>query len=803
MATKKEKKEEEELEEEGEYEGWLRFFGSSQDVRRSVGALFFFAFAVFFSLSFVSQAGFVGEYIAKISGYALGWGKWIFPVLLLLVAWFLLQRSSRLYYVSIVAISVSFVALLSILHIFVDPQEMAQVASEGRSGGYLGYGIAFGMTKMFGLIASAIFLSVLFIAGLFIAFGVSLIPLFEGFGWFKQKKEKKEESSDEDENEENQEDDEEKEEMDEDDEEKDLFEEQSPSLEGESQGLVKNVRFEHDMPEEEKPQNKDIFEEEDEEYDENDEDDEEDDEEDEDIPEKPKKRKKRKHRKMFWKLPSLKLLEQSNQEPDSGDADHKKKVIVETLAQFGIEVVPVAQRVGPTVTQFRFRPARGVRLEKIVALTSNLTYELAAHSIRVEAPIPGESLIGIEVPNRSIATVCLRDALDTPGFRRAVRETSLPIALGKDVAGEFFYTSLSKMPHLLVAGATGSGKSVCIHSIILSFLYTYAPDQLKLILIDPKRIELMLYKDIPHLKTPVIVEMKKVVGVLHWAIGEMEKRYEFLGEVGARDLASYNKKIHSGDYESDEDLEVLPFIVIVIDEFSDLMMSHGKDIENMVVRLAQKSRAVGIHLIISTQRPSVETLTGLIKSNIPTRIALKVATQIDSRTILDRKGAEKLLGLGDMLYVTSDSTRLKRVQGVLVTEEEVRDVVRYLVVQKKENEDEEDEDEGGGDEAFEDEEGMKSPETGDDDIDFDAFVQAQDQDEYYDRAKELVMRSGEASASMLQRHFSVGYNRAAKLLDALEAEGVVGPKKGAKPREVLVGPRAFQGASEDEEDISE
>ena len=794
--------------------GWVEFFGNTSGVRRSVGALFIFSLAVFFSLSFFSQAGVFGLYVNKGLGYVLGWGKWIFPLVLFLITWFLLQKSSRLYYVSIVGIGVSFITLLGILHLFIPPEEMAFIASEGRSGGYVGYFIAWGMYTLFGLIASSVFLGIFFVSGILVAFGLSLLPFFETFRGHFLKKEffrKKGTGQGETNNfleetsfEENREE-EKKEEgkclkkdatnnsHDEKEEEK----KKKPSF-------AKNVQFEEDyrdsfVDKEETLKKELSFHQEFDEkgveslFGE--------------MQEGKEMLKKRKRPTISkWTLPPLQFLEKSEKTVSPGDSEKKKKIIVDTLSQFGIEVFPEMEKIGPTVTQFRFRPAPGVRLEKIASLSSNLTYALAAHSIRVEAPIPGESLIGIEVPNARTSSVRLRDMLESKTFQKFKKENDLPIVLGKDISGECICASIAKMPHLLVAGATGSGKSVCIHSIILSLLCTYSPDQLQFIFVDPKQNEFPFYDGIPHLRTKVVVEAKKVMGALNWAIGEMERRYTLLAEQGSRDIASYNKKIREGSYIGDEELKSLPFVVIVIDEFSDLMMTNGKELERSIVRLAQKSRAVGLHLIIATQRPSVETITGLIKSNIPTRIALRVISYTDSRTIIDIAGAEKLLGLGDMLYLNADRPKPKRIQGAFVSEEEIKAVVKYLVMQKKSWKDEEDEELEGAENG----EGEKIDENGE--LDLDAYASKERsknytiQDELFDEAKDIIIQAGEGSASLLQRNLNVGYNRASKLLDALEREGIVGPKDGQKPRKVLVGPKAFgessqQGENETDESM--
>ncbi|MEK7616231.1 MAG: DNA translocase FtsK 4TM domain-containing protein [Patescibacteria group bacterium] len=475
-----------------------------------------------------------------------------------------------------------------------------------------------------------------------------------------------------------------------------------------------------------------------------------------------------------WNLPPIDLLHSDKDTPRAGDINANVSIIKRTLAHFGIDVEMGEVSIGPTVTQFTLRPAVGVKLSRITALSSDLSLALAAHPIRIEAPIPGKALVGIEVPNKKSAIVGLRDLIDTDDFKKG--KTFLPLAIGRDVAGYPVLAALEKMPHMLIAGATGTGKSVTINSILLSLLYRHSPDTLKMIMVDPKRVELSLYNGIPHLITPVIVDTKKVVNALRWAVREMEKRYEKLSESGSRDLYSYNAKQQSAKHD------IMPFIVIVIDELADLMSSHGRDVEAAIVRLAQMARAVGIHLIVSTQRPSVDVITGLIKANITSRIALQVASLIDSRTILDASGAERLLGQGDMLYVSGDTNaKLRRVQGALVTEQEVKDVIKFI----------KDQAEALGDTSSLPAGATSGQEPLGSDIDAITTGVAGDSDdagdELFGEAKDVVVQAGKASASLLQRRLKVGYARAARLLDILEERGVIGPGEGAKPREVYVG----------------
>ena len=456
----------------------------------------------------------------------------------------------------------------------------------------------------------------------------------------------------------------------------------------------------------------------------------------------------------------LSLLNGQAGKPTSGDVKANQYIIEKTLKNFGIELEMGEVSVGPTVTQYTFKPAEGVKLSKIVSLSDNLALALAAHPIRIEAPIPGKSLVGVEVPNQTTAIVPLREVLDSNEFRN--RKSNLMVALGTDVKGKPWLADLARMPHLLIAGATGSGKSVCINTLIMSLLFQNGPDDLKLIMVDPKRVELPIYNGIPHLITPVIVDVKNTVRSLQWAIHEMERRFDVLSEVYQRDIAAYNQTA----------AERMPYLVVVIDELADLMVSAGPTIEGSIIRLAQKSRAVGIHLVIATQRPSVDVLTGLIKANITCRIAFSVASLVDSRTILDMSGAEKLLGRGDMLYLSAEISKPKRLQGAYATDGEIKRVIERLKEQA--------EPEYDGSVIEEPQRGLQNgfPGGGDEgDEESDSLLPA---------AMEVIMREKRASASLLQRKIRVGYARAARILDLLEKRGVVGPVDGAKPREVLL-----------------
>ena len=473
-----------------------------------------------------------------------------------------------------------------------------------------------------------------------------------------------------------------------------------------------------------------------------------------------------------WTLPPLELLRRDQDEAVTGDINASANIIKRTLGNFGIDVEMGEVSVGPTVTQFTMRPAVGVKLSRITTLNSDLSLALASHPIRIEAPIPGKSLVGIEVPNKKVSTVGLRDMFEHEEYKKS--KFFFPLSVGRDVSGSPVFAGLEKMPHLLVAGATGTGKSVCINSLLLSMLYKYSPDIFKLILVDPKRVELTLYNGIPHLVTPVITDNKKVLGALKWAISEMDRRYDTLSKTASKDIFSYNAKIAEKSGRDDDDTQTMPFIVIVIDELADLMASYGRDVEAAIVRLAQMSRAVGIHLILSTQRPSVEVITGLIKANITSRVAFQVASQVDSRTILDMSGAEKLLGRGDMLFMAGDVAKPRRLQGANVTEKEVKDVVKFLKTQAEELEVGEGEGELHVDFNATGSFGEGGGFSGADDAD----------DPLYNDAKAVIIAAGKASASLLQRRLKVGYARAARLLDILEENGIIRPGEGAKPREV-------------------
>jgi S-DNA-T family DNA segregation ATPase FtsK/SpoIIIE len=467
--------------------------------------------------------------------------------------------------------------------------------------------------------------------------------------------------------------------------------------------------------------------------------------------------------------PPLSLLEKDSGKPSAGDIKANANIIKRTLANFGIVVEMDEVSIGPSITRYSLKPAEGVKLSKILALQNDLSLALAAHPIRIEAPIPGKSLVGIEIPNSTKSIVGLASLFAAKEFAESPHP--LLVGLGRGISGLSYFANVAKAPHILIAGATGSGKSVAIHTFITSLLYRNSPEQLRFIMIDPKRVELTLYNRIPHLLTPVVTDPKKAILVLKWAAKEMERRYNVLEGHAVRDIQSYHKNVAGvKSKEGGEAPEAMPYIVIIIDELADIMTSYPRELEAAVVRLAQMSRAVGIHLVLSTQRPSVEVITGLIKANIPTRVALQVASQIDSRTILDMGGAEKLLGAGDMLYLSGDSSKPHRLQSAYISEEEVKKVVNYLA------------------KSYQDEMGDQIVLTENREIDLAVDLSDDhsggEDDELYEEAREIIISAGKASASYLQRKLKVGYARAARLLDMLEERGVIGPGDGAKQREV-------------------
>ena len=689
-------------------------FDISQETKNSIFGVLSIIFAVLSALSFFGRAGAAGEIFNSLSKALFGWGFFIVPFAFILLATAFIRSISRKIYLSAVIGTLLFIlSVLAALFIFGEVNLTERV----RQGGYLGIVLGLPLLKSVGPIASWVILVAMLVVSTMVALNLPFYKLI-----------KKEEE-----------------------EEKPLVDNIVVKRGGEVVDTTKETPSTGSGRAKPQPVAKVAK---------------------VDMTDREFVIKHLKHGK--WTLPPLELLHRDQDEAITGDINASANIIKRTLSNFGIEVEMGEVSVGPTVTQFTMRPAVGVKLSKITTLNSDLSLALAAHPIRIEAPIPGKSLVGIEVPNKKVSIVGLRDMFESEEYKKP--KFFFPLSIGRDVSGGPVFAGLDKMPHLLVAGATGTGKSVSINTLLLSMLYRHSPDMLKLILIDPKRVELTLYNGIPHLITPVITDNKKVLGALKWAVGEMDRRYDTLSRSASKDIFSYNAKLAEKHSKGDEENNAMPFIVIVIDELADLMASYGRDVEAAIVRLAQMSRAVGIHLILSTQRPSVEVITGLIKANITSRIAFQVASQVDSRTILDMSGAEKLLGKGDMLFMAGDVAKPRRLQGANVTEKEVKDVVKFLRTQAEELDMDLDVEMHVDFNAT----GSFGGNTSNPNEDAD--------DELYGDAKEVVVQAGKASASLLQRRLKVGYARAARLLDILEENGVIGAGDGAKPREVYVRP---------------
>lgn len=688
-------------------------------------AIIFFVLVVFLMLASFGSGGIVGGTVYGGLSYLLGIGYYLLPILFFLLG-ISYARTVKTNFATIRTIG-------SLIFIFSGLGVVDLIFTD--QGGVVGKFISSPLVKLFDFAVSFVFLSALLLISLLVIFDTS--PNFSSLLFWRKWFSKDEEDEYEE------------------DEDEEIEEEESEEEE-----------------EEEKPKKKRIlslsFGKKNEE---------------EDFEEKIEVTTKRKFfEKKDVTLP-LNLLSKDKGKPGVGDIKANANIIKRTLQNFGIIVEMDEISIGPSVTRYAMKPAEGIKLSKIVGLQNDLSLALAAHPLRIEAPIPGKALVGIEIPNNTKTTVGLATLFSSKNFQNA--EHPLTIALGKDVSGKAHFTNLAKAPHMLIAGSTGSGKSVTIHTLITSLLFRNAPEDLRFIMVDPKRVELTLYKNIPHLLTPVITDAKKSILALKWAIKEMDRRYEILEEHTVRDIQSYHKTIvepakekfkKKGEVDESEIPENMPYIVIVIDELADIMQAYPRELEASIVRLAQMSRAVGIHLILSTQRPSVNVITGLIKANIPTRVALQVASQIDSRTILDMAGAEKLLGAGDMLYMSGEMSKPIRIQAAYITEDEVKGVVKFLKsAYADEVPDEIDIAVAGQDKnvLFE---GV-----------LDGGVDDDRGDDLYEDAKAAVVEAGKASTSYIQRRLRVGYARAARLMDMMEDRGIIGPSDGSKPREILIG----------------
>ncbi|MFH1848046.1 MAG: DNA translocase FtsK [Candidatus Omnitrophota bacterium] len=469
-----------------------------------------------------------------------------------------------------------------------------------------------------------------------------------------------------------------------------------------------------------------------------------------------------------YKLPSLDLLTSPppiEERKIKDDLEANSRILEETLADFGVEAKVVQVNQGPVITRYELEPAPGERVSKITALSDDIALTMKAQSVRIVAPIPGKGTVGIEVPNSSSTLVYLKEILESPEFQES--DSKLTMALGKDISGTPVIADLGDMPHLLIAGATGSGKTVCVNSIITSMLFNATPDEVKFLMVDPKMVELAIFNKIPHLLCPVVTNAKKVSAALDWVVSEMESRYKMFAKVAARNIDIYNEKVEDGKVKSEDPEETvakLPYIVVIIDELADLMVVAQQEIESAIMRLAQLSRAVGIHIILATQRPSVDVITGVIKANFPARISFKVVSKVDSRTVLDVNGADKLLGRGDMLFIEPGATKPVRAQASLVSDSEIERVADFVKTQR---------DAQYNDEILEEQEKK-------------IRMKQFDKDEIYDEAVRVILESNQASVSILQRRLGLGYTRAARIIDMMEQEGVVGPYQGSKPRDILV-----------------
>lgn len=719
--------------------------------------------AIIFVLSFFGKAGTAGVMLNDyVLSFLFGAMRFATPVVILVLAWYLIRDTDYDYrHTHGIGAFLFFVSLSSLFHLGFEPYEMWNKALSGAGGGVFGM-FAWVLKSYLGGIAGAVILVGMVVISIFLIFNTSLTKfvilnkkLIAGFGWagratinlfkiFLKNSSQGQLNIDGDYEEQTEDQD-------------DIVDEEGEVKERTHVFARKEVGAEVEQNEEQVNKKTRLIDDDEDTATENDN-------------EEHKTPSVWDKRVIVKNLPPYSLLTTQKTKPTSGDIESNAKTIHDTLKEFNIGVEMGEVRVGPTVTQYSLKPDKGMKLSRIVALSNDLSLALAAHPIRIEAPIPGKSLVGIEVPNFKVAMVTLKELLESNEFRN--RPHNMMIALGKDVAGKVWFGDLPKMPHLLVAGATNSGKTVCVNAIIMSLLYQNTAETLRLIMVDPKRVEFTLYNGIPHLLTPVITNVQKTVNALKWTIGEMDRRFEIFSQTHSRDIESYNLK-HPN--------EKMPRIVFIIDELADLMMAAASEVEAGIIRIAQMARAVGIHLVVATQRPSVDIITGLMKANIPARIAFSVASIIDSRTILDCPGADKLLGRGDMLFLTAELSKPKRIQGAFVAEAEVKNVSEYL---KEDGEAEYDETIVGKQQIGAG--GTLNMFGGSTD----------DQDPMFEEAKQVILESGKASASLLQRRMKLGYARAARILDQLEAAGIIGPADGAKPREILTTETVIEDSSD-------
>ena len=732
---------------------YMPTFELSEKARKSIFVVILAVFGLISLLGLFNLSGHFGIFVSSYLGLVFGLGKWLIPLIFLYWSLVVAEKvGNYLKFSNYFGIFLLFVSYQALFHFFIEKALWKEFALAGKGGGFVGLYISQGTNYVFGFWGGVLILLALFLISIVLAFNTSLtkiigsesilakifLPLFLFFKALFSGKNRLEREDNEEEIEE---------EIRNEGTENENFSENKKSLLDQARAEILSSWGKKDIAN---------LEAEDEVI-------------DNDVenlnPAVLYKDKEKIQEKIVWPkkkfkidLP-LELLNNKFSKAVGGDIEANAERVRKTLEKFGIGVEMGETKVGPTVTQYTFRPSEGVKLSRITTLNNDLSLALAAHPIRIEAPIPGKSLVGVEVPNKAKAIVGLREILEDENFKK--RKNNLMVSLGKDVAGTVWLYDLAKMPHLLVAGATNSGKSVCLNAIIISLLYQNNPDDLRFIMVDPKRVELPTYNGIPHLLTPVITDVNKTINALKWCLNEMDRRYDLLNKAGKRNIQAYNIIAK----------EKLPYIVFIIDELADFMMTSGKEMEAAIIRLAQMSRAIGIHLILATQRPSVDVITGLIKANVPTRIAFSVASLVDSKTILDSSGAEKLLGQGDMLFSAAELAKPKRIQGAYLSDEEINDVVNYI----KEKSGEADYLEGVTD---------RQKVNGNAGVGLDGTHG--DEDELFEEAKEIIVKAGKASTSMLQRRLSIGYGRAAKILDMLEEGGIIGASNGSKPREVLI-----------------
>jgi len=735
--------------------------------KRGIFVVFILAIGAVSLLGLFDLAGAMGEYLKLGLAFLFGWGRWIIPFIFLAIGYFLYDEEKfyiRLSnYLGLLIFVLSFHAFLFLI---VSHDQWPAAIEQGVGGGYVGLLLAENFVKLMGLIASFIATICLLIISFLLMFDASLLSIFGRTGIlaklfypikfaiykiFEKNRQI------------------------EDDFEEDIMEEENlMEIDEEAENIMgieemeEPAFFKNDIAETKdeniKKEEKLSLEKKIDEY----------------SPIMVSKKDKASEDN-WWEptgieidLP-LDLLNGKKTKPNSGDIENNIKIIKSTLQNFGINVEMDEVSVGPTVTQYTFKPAEGVKLSKITTLGNDLALALAAHPIRIEAPIPGKSLVGIEVPNKTKAMVGLREVLSCPAFNE--RSSNLMASLGNDVAGKSWIYDIAKMPHLLVAGATNSGKSVCLNTIILSLFYQNNPDDVRLIMVDPKRVELTMYNDIPYLLTPVITDVTKTINALKWCLNEMDRRLNLLAKYKKKNIQTYNAAAEAAGSRGPGKI---PFIIFIIDELADLMVVNAKEIEQSVIRLTQMARAVGIHLILATQRPSVDVITGLIKANMPSRIAFAVASGTDSRTILDSLGAEKLLGQGDMLFSTAESSKPTRIQGAFVSEVEIKKIVNYI--KKK------------GQVEYIGNITERQKVQGNAGVGLDGT--SGDEDDLLEEAKEVVINQGKASTTLLQRRLRIGYARAASIIDALEEYGVIGPANGSKPREILISKEQYANLSD-------